>query len=199
MAIDAYVESSSSSEPSEPSSVPFTGDVQAEITRLTSLPGYRDGKAFDHGQIIDQLADLYQRLGGPDAQDQADQPQEDTEPLEVRPMGDAVDDALDQLERDWGENLAENVRIAQSAVADLSRSLGGDVAAFLDQSGLSNSPVVIKVFHALGSGSPEPHLTKAEAQSLLTRLQSTPEYLRSGPLHSALVDVVADLTAQIHG
>jgi hypothetical protein len=196
MPYDAYIEGS---EPSEaPSSLP-TGDIQAEIAQLQADPSLMDPHDFRRGAILDRLEELYRQLGDGQAQDEPQEEEQPTdEPLEVKPVGDAVEEALDQLEAIWGEELTANIQIAQAAVADLSQSLGGNVGAFLESANLANDPVVIKVFHALGSGAPEPKLSKAEAQRLLTRLQNTTDYFRSFPLHDAVVDVVADLMAMIH-
>jgi hypothetical protein len=164
---------------SESVSLP-TGNIASQIAALQADPAYRDAHDFRHGAVIDELTKLYGRMGGPEAQDHSQEQYEDQpdEPWEMKPVGDAVDDALDALETQWGEDLVQNIQIAQRAGADLSRSLGGSVETFLDSAGLANDATVIKVFHALGSGAEAPKLSKAEAQRLLSRLQSTPDYLR---------------------
>jgi hypothetical protein len=155
-------------------------------------PAYRDGKHFEHGRIVDELAELYQKLGGP----KGDQPQGDDTPeppMQMDPVTNEVTQTLDALEREWGSNFGANLRVAQSVVSALSQELGTDVADIIEEAGIGNNLIVFRTFYELGKGGSAPVIRRNEAAHLIQALQQTEAYRKAGPAHDLLVNVIQDL------
>lgn len=72
------------------------------------------------------------------------------------------EEAETELKKEWGDKFDGNIELAKRAL----KQFGGDeVVAFMDQSGLGNNPLIVKLFNRIGAAMSEDKLQSGDINS----------------------------------
>ena len=123
---------------------------------------------------------------------------------------DALRNAKESLDKEWGNASEQNLSIAKKAISEFG---GNELREYLDSSGLGNNPELIKFAHRVGKELLEDHaigdgrdnltLTPSEAQMKIADVMNNPNHLyhpsnAMKPGHQQAVDDMQKLFQMAH-
>jgi hypothetical protein len=201
MPFDAYIEvpgeesQAPPPEPQPPTSVnPAKGMLHRQIEELRNRHAFLNDRHPDHQAAVEEVAKLYAQLHPEPVSLEGEQVDEEPEPAAKEDIPDAEGIAYDYLESVFGPDRVEaELEAAQGVVQHIDARVGGAMSEALRDTGLASHPLVLRAFADLAAGRQGPGPSPDQAQELINAIKSSKPYLNPGPLHEALVQVLASL------